>query len=91
MLVQVQGGYLDTGGASSDSYALRLIRGGNNILTPSSLRARNFDGPVAFTYLDSPASDVELTYSLNWAATEAGVGLEASATNPMVMILEEVD
>ena len=91
VLVQVQGGYLDTGGASSDSYALRLIRGGNNILTPSSLRARNFDGPVAFTYLDSPASDVELTYSLNWAATEAGVGLEASATNPMVMILEEVD
>ena len=91
VLIQVQGGYLDTGGASSDSYALRLIRGGNNILTPSSLRARNFDGPVAFTYLDSPASDVELTYSLNWAATEAGVGLEASATNPMVMILEELD
>ena len=91
VLVQVQGGYLDTGGASSDSYALRLIRGGNNILTPSSLRARNFDGPVAFTYLDTPASDAELTYSLNWAATEAGVGLEASATNPMVMILEEVD
>ena len=91
VLVQVQGGFLDTGGSSSDAYALRLIRDGNNILTPSTLRARNFDGPIAVTFLDSPASAAELTYSFSWAAQEANVGLEASATNPLVMILEEVD
>ena len=62
---------------------------GLDILVPAGLRARNFVGHISLTYLDSPASDAELTYGLFWGAVQGSLG--ASATSPMVMILEEVD
>ena len=89
VLIQIAGGVLSTGGGTADDYALALQRGGADILVPAGLRARNFVGHISLTYLDSPASDAELTYGLFWGAVQGSLG--ASATSPMVMILEEVD
>ena len=89
VLIQIAGGVLSTGGGTADDYALALQRGGVDILVPAGLRARNFVGHISLTYLDSPASDAELTYGLFWGAVQGSLG--ASATSPMVMILEEVD
>ena len=89
VLIQIAGGVLSTGGGTADDYALALQRGGADILVPAGLRARNFVGHISLTYLDSPASAAELTYGLFWGAVQGSLG--ASATSPMVMILEEVD
>ena len=89
VLIQIAGGVLSTGGGTADDYALALQRGGADILVPAGLRARNFVGHISLTYLDSPASDAELSYGLWWGAVQGSLG--ASATSPMVMILEEVD
>ena len=89
ILIQIAGGVLSTGGGTADDYALALQRGGADILVPAGLRARNFVGHISLTYLDSPASDAELSYGLFWGAVQGSLG--ASATSPMVMILEEVD
>ena len=89
VLIQIAGGVLSTGGGTADDYALALQRGGADILVPAGLRARNFVGHISLTYLDSPASDAELSYGLFWGAVQGSLG--ASATSPMVMILEEVD
>ena len=89
VLIQIAGGVLSTGGGTADDYALALQRGGVDILVPAGLRARNFVGHISLTYLDSPASDAELSYGLFWGAVQGSLG--ASATSPMVMILEEVD
>ena len=89
VLIQIAGrGTLHRRG-TADDYALALQRGGVDILVPAGLRARNFVGHISLTYLDSPASDAELTYGLFWGAVQGSLG--ASATSPMVMILEEVD
>ena len=89
VLIQIQGGVLSTGGGTADDYALALQRGGADILVPAGLRARNVVGHISLIYLDSPASDAELSYGLFWGAVQGSLG--ASATSPMVMILEEVD
>ena len=82
VLIQIAGGVLSTGGGTADDYALALQRGGVDILVPAGLRARNFVGHISLTYLDSPASDAELSYGLFWGAVQGSLG--ASATSPMV-------
>ena len=86
VLIQIAGGVLSTGGGTADDYALALQRGGADILVPAGLRARNFVGHISLTYLDSPASDAELSYGLFWGAVQGSLG--ASATSPMVMIFD---
>ena len=82
-------GYSPPAGALPTIMPWRCKGGGVDILVPAGLRARNVVGHISLIYLDSPASDAELAYGLFWGAVQGSLG--ASATSPMVMILEEVD